>query len=93
MAPGDRRDHLAHARLVGHVQRMRLAAGLARDGLRGRAVDVGHRDMGAGLGQRVAGRAADAVAAAGHQRDPAGQAQHSQVVAHQPTPAARCVAA
>jgi hypothetical protein len=43
---------------------------LARHPLGRRPVDVGHRDMGAGLGERVTGRAPDAGAAAGHQRDP-----------------------
>jgi hypothetical protein len=55
---------------------------LARHPLGRRPVDVGHRDMGAGLGERVTGRAPDAGAAAGHQRDPPVQSQQPQIIGH-----------
>jgi hypothetical protein len=55
---------------------------LARHPLGRRPVDVGHRDMGAGLGERVTGRAPDAGAAAGHQRDPPVQPQQPEIVRH-----------
>ena len=74
--------------LVGDVQPMRLALpDLARHRFGGSEIDVGHRDMGAGLGQRLRGRAADAVAAAGHQRDPPVQAQQPEIVRHPALPA------
>jgi hypothetical protein len=71
-------------RLVGDVEPMRLAADLARYLFGGRLVDIRHRNPRACLRQGMAGRPADAVAAAGHQRDPPVETQHAQIVAHQP---------
>ena len=80
---GDLLHHRVDPRLVDHVQPVRLAApDLARHRLGGSKIDVGHRDMGAGLRQRLRGRAPDAVAAAGHHRDPPVEAQQLQIVRH-----------
>ena len=68
MAARDRADHGRDLGLVGDVQPAGLALpDLGRDPLGGREVDVGDRDMGAGLGQRPTGRPPDPIAAAGDQ--------------------------
>ncbi len=88
VTPCDLLDHGRDARLVDDVEPMRLAApDLGRDRLGRREIDVGHRDLRAGLRQRLSGRAPDAGAAAGHHRDPPVEPQQAKVVHHLPLPA------
>jgi hypothetical protein len=71
---GHRADHGLDLHLVGDIQPVRLAApDLPRDRTGRIRIDVAHGHVRAGLGECVRRRPADAVSAAGDQRDPAVQ--------------------
>jgi hypothetical protein len=78
-----RGDHGTDLGLVGDIQPVRLAApDLVGDRPSRPLVDVAHRDMRPGLGQRVRGRSPDAAAATGDQRHPTVQAQHCEIIGY-----------
>ena len=88
MALDHGRHHRRNLSFVGDVEPVPVAApDLARDPQGGVRVDVGHRDVRAGLRQRLRGRPPDAGAAAGDKRHPAVEPQQPEVVGHRRLPA------